>query len=102
MISCVMPTMHARRHFIPLAIKYFQRQIIAEATELVIFTDRGEDISDLIPPDIRIRYKRTTERLSIGNKYNAAIAECLGDRLAIWEDDDWHAPTRLAQQSQVL
>jgi len=96
-ISCFMVTTESRRWCIPLAIRCFQNQIIGHPEDLELVVASEHDVSDLIPPDDpRIRFEPTPEGISLGTKHNAAVERCSHGWLAKWDDDDWHAPRRLA------
>jgi len=41
-------------------------------------------------------------RLSLGERRNLAIEAARGRYIAQWDDDDWHGPTRLAEQLAAL
>lgn len=66
-----MPTAN-RRAFVPLAIRYFQRQDYAEK-ELVILDDGEDAIGDLIPDDPRVRYIRLNGKRTLGAKRNECV-----------------------------
>jgi glycosyltransferase involved in cell wall biosynthesis len=97
-----MPTWN-RRRFVPLAIRCFLEQDYPDK-ELIIVAD-GEPIDDLIPPgapNIRLLNLSGYRRSTIGSKFNLGIEEVHGDLLALWADDDWHAPQRLTVQADAL
>jgi glycosyltransferase involved in cell wall biosynthesis len=89
-----MPTWN-RRAFIPAAIDCFMRQT-HENRELVILDD-GETVDDLVPADPRIRYERTA-RVNTGVKRNLVNELADGEIICHWDDDDWSAPDRIADQ----
>lgn len=100
LVSCIMPT-YNRREFIPRALHYFLRQDYAPK-ELIIVDDGTDPIGDLLPPDDRLRYLRLPEKISIGAKRNRACEAARGDIILHWDDDDWHAPRRIAYQVEAL
>ena len=101
LVTCIMPTFN-RRAWVPLAIKYFQRQDFTKA-ELLILDDGTDPVADLIPPDQRIRYVRLENKMILGAKRNLACQMALGEIIVHWDDDDWCAPRRLTYQlSQLL
>jgi glycosyltransferase involved in cell wall biosynthesis len=100
LVTCVMPT-RDRRAFVPRAIACFLAQIYSPR-ELLILDDGADAIGDLVPPDPRIRYVRLTEPLVLGAKRNQACELARGELIAHWDDDDWHAPSRLAYQVAEL
>jgi glycosyltransferase involved in cell wall biosynthesis len=98
-ISCIMPTRN-RRIFLPQAISYFLKQNYANK-ELVIIDD-GDDVSDIIQSHSSIHYYHLKSKHSVGEKRNIACNKARGDYIAHWDDDDWHAPDRLAIQLSSL
>ncbi len=99
-LSALLPTAD-RRRFIPAAIAQFIAQNRHDA-ELVILDDGTDPIADLIPGDARIRYHREETLRVIGDKRNRLCELARGDILVHWDDDDWHAPDRLARQLAAL
>jgi glycosyltransferase involved in cell wall biosynthesis/GR25 family glycosyltransferase involved in LPS biosynthesis len=95
LVSCIMPTFN-RRHFVPLAINYFLRQAYPNLELIVI--DDGPSVRDLIPKNPRIRYIRLPSRVPLGMKRNLAVQQARGDIIVHWDDDDWHASTRISEQ----
>jgi hypothetical protein len=100
LVSCIMPTAD-RRAFVARAVEYFLRQTY-EPRELLVFDDGDDAVADLIPADERVRYVRLKERLTVGAKRNLACEQARGQIIAHWDDDDWHAPRRLAYQVSEL
>ena len=98
-ISAIMPTAD-RRRFVPGAIAAFLAQGRDDA-ELVILDDGADCVADLIPDDPRIRYVREPRR-SLGDKRNRLCELARGEILLHWDDDDWHAPDRIARQVAAL
>lgn len=41
-------------------------------------------------------------RLSLGSRRNIALRDAKGKYMAQWDDDDWSAPTRLAEQIEAI
>ncbi len=99
-LSAILPTAD-RRRFIPAAIAQFLAQTVTNA-ELVILDDGADSIADLIPGDPRIRYYREETRRIIGDKRNRLCQLARGETIVHWDDDDWHAPDRLARQLAAL
>jgi len=58
----------------------------------------GEDVRDLIPDVENIRLIHLEDQLSIGTKRNFGCERALGKIIAHWDDDDYSAPDRLADQ----
>jgi hypothetical protein len=63
---------------------------------LIIVDDGADSISDLVPKDERIRYRRLPQRLSMGAKHNMACEIANGEVIVHWDDDDWNAERRLS------
>jgi O-antigen biosynthesis protein len=100
LVTCIMPTCN-RRAYVPLAIRYFQRQDYPER-ELLVLDDGDDPITDLIPSDPRIRYVRLDRRMILGAKRNLACELACGAIILHWDDDDWCAPHRIGYQVGVL
>jgi len=115
-ISCVCPTTARRWWCLPLAIECWQNQTYPER-ELVVVVDGDpyvpadpsdphgtqEHISNLVPlDDDRVRYVYLQGERTLGEKYNACIEAAGCDWVALWADDDWHAPTRLEATAALI
>lgn len=96
LVTCVMLTA-GRRAFVPLAVGLFLRQTY-EPRELLVVDDGPEPVGDLLPDDPRVRHLRLDGPLRIGTKRNLGAEAARGTVLAHWDDDDWYAPDRLAEQ----
>ena len=99
-LSAIMPTAD-RRRFVPGAIAAFLAQGRDDA-ELVILDDGADAVADLIPDDPRIRYVRETHRRALGDKRNRLCELARGEIILHWDDDDWHAPDRIARQLATM
>jgi glycosyltransferase involved in cell wall biosynthesis len=95
-----MPT-YNRRRFVPAAIEQFRRQDWP-AKELIVVDDGMDAVRDLVPDDPFITYLRLDPRSAVGRKRNIACDRARGDLIAHWDDDDWHAPSRLRLQAEAL
>jgi glycosyltransferase involved in cell wall biosynthesis len=100
LVSCIMPTAD-RRAFIPRALDCFLAQDYPHR-ELIILDDGNDSTADLIPVDPRIRYIRSDTSRVLGAKRNECIELSRGDLIMHWDDDDWHAPTRISTQVRAL
>lgn len=100
LVSCIMPTFN-RRWFIPLSIRYFQRQDY-ENKELIIIDDGTDSVKDMIPDDLCIRYFQLESKRTVGAKRNLACEKARGEIIAHWDDDDWMAHWRLSYQVDNL
>lgn len=97
MVSCVCPTRN-RRQWLPGAIRCFLGQTY-ENRELVILADGEEGVADLVPDDPRIRLMVTGfDMRVVGVKRNLGCEAARGAIVAHWDDDDYSAPGRLADQ----
>jgi glycosyltransferase involved in cell wall biosynthesis len=96
LVSCVMPTFN-RRAFIPLALRSFRAQTYPNK-ELIVVDDGSDAVADLFTEQSYVRYLRMPQRLTIGAKRNLGCREARGEIIAQWDDDDWYAPDRLAEQ----
>lgn len=97
-VTCLCLTRN-RRRFLPRAICSFMEQAY-EHRALLILAD-GEDISDLVPDDPRIKLKLLPEHLrpkTIGEKRNLGCSMVDTDLICHWDDDDWSAPGRISDQ----
>jgi glycosyltransferase involved in cell wall biosynthesis len=100
LVTCAMPTCD-RRAFVPLAIRFFQRQDYPRL-ELLILDDGVDPVGDCVPDDPRVRYIRLDGRHSVGAKRNLACAEARGEIIVHWDDDDWYPPSRVSRQVHAL
>ena len=94
-----MPTRN-RREWLPYAIECFQLQTYANR-ELVIVAD-GPAVRDVVPfEDPRITYiwlSEDTRPKFLSEKFNFCCAQGKGEILCKWDDDDWSADGRIADQ----
>ena len=90
-----------RPQWLPKAIRSFQQQTFRRS-ELVILAD-GQDVRHLVPErDPRIRLIHLDGRPEIGAKRNYGCERATGELIAHWDDDDYSAPERLANQVERL
>ncbi|MGB0524122.1 MAG: glycosyltransferase [Flammeovirgaceae bacterium] len=101
LVSCMMPTVWERRHFIPRAIHYFLRQTYANK-ELLIVDNEDGSLEKIIPTHPAIRYIKIPHRMTLGNKRNFCVEQSKGKLIMHWDDDDWMAPHRISYQVQEL
>lgn len=94
-------TTRNRREWLPQAIRCFQRQTY-ENRKMLILAD-GDAVDDLIPMDRRISlYKLADLPITLGEKKNSGCYLCDTDVIAMFDDDDWSAPERFADQMRRL
>ena len=68
---------------------------------MLILAD-GEDVQDLVPDDDRIRLIIIEEGRTVGEKRNFGAGLSRGEVIIHWDDDDYSAPGRLADQLDRL
>lgn len=95
LVTCLCLTRN-RREWLPLAIKYFQDSTYP-LRELLILSS-GESVFDLVPEDPSIRLIEIEDGRKIGELRNLGVQLSLGSLIAHWDDDDYSAPDRLADQ----
>jgi O-antigen biosynthesis protein len=95
LVTCLCLTRN-RREWLPNAIDCFLKQTY-EPRELLIVGD-GDDVSDLVPVDDRIRLVCVGTRLQVGRKRNYGCGRARGELVAHWDDDDYSGPWRLSDQ----
>jgi glycosyltransferase involved in cell wall biosynthesis len=69
---------------------------------LLIVVEKGEAIEDLAPCDPRVAIVYSPRGLTLGAKRNYACEAATGELIAHFDDDDWSAPGRLADQVRIL
>lgn len=105
LVSCLCVT-RARVPLLRRAVACFQRQTY-EPRELVVLFETDDHASlDYLGTlqDSRVRpiAVPALPRLSLGRLRNRSVEAGRGRYLAQWDDDDWHAPTRLQEQIATL
>jgi O-antigen biosynthesis protein len=96
LVSCVMPTCN-RREFIPAAIDCWMKQTYTNR-ELLILDDGEDPVGDLVPDIESICYKRVAKINTLGEKRNHINRLAFGEIICHWDDDDFSAPDRIADQ----
>jgi GT2 family glycosyltransferase len=96
LVSCVMPT-RGRADFALQAMHYFQQQDYRNL-ELVVVEDGDRVLAASLPDDPRIRLVSSGTVRSIGVMRNDACARARGEIMILWDDDDWHGPSRVSRQ----
>jgi len=59
-------------------------------------------LATLDVPSIRTVEVPASPRLNVGALRNISLQAAHGHYVAVWDDDDWHAPTRLAEQISAI
>ena len=98
LVSCIMPT-RGRPEFAAQAVEYFRAQTWPEK-ELIIIDD--EDAPSFAEPPAFAAYERLRTRRTIGQKRNLACSMATGDLICHFDDDDYSAPGRIADQAQRI
>lgn len=100
LISAIMPTRN-RPQWAPRAMECFLSQSWPEK-ELVIVDDMDWPSFPQAPRDAGVEYHLIRQRLTIGAKRNLACSRAAGEIICHWDDDDWSAPERMADQVNRL
>jgi glycosyltransferase involved in cell wall biosynthesis len=100
LVSAIMPT-RGRPALARAAVESFRAQTWGKK-ELLILDDGDSPSFPEPPPGADIRYWRRPERLLIGEKRNLLCAAASGEVVIHFDDDDWSAPTRIADQVERL
>ena len=99
--TAICPT-HNRRRYIPSMIACFLSQTYTDS-ELVIVDDGTDSVADLIPNNPRIKYIRLeVPRRTTGSNRNLCCSIAQGEFIIHFDDDDWSAPGRIADQVYKL
>lgn len=100
-ISVITPT-YNRRNFFAAAIDcYLAQTYPLTSREWIVLEDGHESVADLLAaaqianPDLKVRYIRSDEKLTIGAKRNRLNAEATGDIIVAWDDDDYYPSDRI-------
>lgn len=105
LISCLCVT-HYRVDKLRRAITCFQRQTHAARELLVVFESDDMATRDFLAsvnePAVRVLEVPYLPKQSLGALRNLAVQAAQGAFIAQWDDDDWHGPTRLAEQLRAL
>jgi glycosyltransferase involved in cell wall biosynthesis len=96
-VSCLCLT-KARRQWLPIAVECYRRQTHSPR-ELIIVADTEDDIIGLDLADARVLFSGPA---TIGFKRNLGTRAATGEIIAVWDDDDFSAPGRLAHQAARL
>jgi hypothetical protein len=104
LVSCVMVTKD-RRSFVKQSIECFMQQTY-QSKELVVVDDGTDSVRDLIaaldPTWKELFQYYSVSSSTVGRKRNVGCAHALGSLIALWDDDEWQSPNRLAAQVNEL
>lgn len=97
LVSAIMPT-RGRPEFAITAVEQWAMQTYRNR-ELVIVDDAdAPSFPREVPLGEGISYHRLPTRLTVGAKRNVACSRSRGEIICHWDDDDWSAPERIADQ----
>jgi glycosyltransferase involved in cell wall biosynthesis len=96
LVSCIMPTAD-RRGFIRGAVRCFLEQSYP-ATELVIVDTGNGSVRDIVSDKPEIRYFEYPAGMTVGRLRNLCCRLARGEIICHWDDDDWSARDRIADQ----
>jgi glycosyltransferase involved in cell wall biosynthesis len=105
LVSCLCLT-HGRVPLLKRAVSCFLAQTY-EPRELVVVAQADdiatrEYLAALQEPSVRHVEVPASPRLSTGALRNISLQAARGHYVAIWDDDDWHGPARLAEQIDAI
>lgn len=105
LVSCLCIT-HRRLPMLKRAIFCFLKQTYPARELLIVYQSDDEltrtFLSQLGMPSIRSLMVEAGLKMNTGQLRNLALQNALGDYVATWDDDDLHAPTRLAEQIDCM
>lgn len=103
-VSAVMPTTAVRLPFVRKSIKYFLAQTYKDVELVIRSQDYSQELRDAIPNDENVRYTYGFDGLvgTTGDLRNAANRAAFGNIIIHWDDDDWYAPERIADEVGFL
>lgn len=100
-ISCVCLT-RRRTAFLRRSVLYFLNQTFHDAELVIVYgiddIESSRFLATLNNPRIRAVAAPHDQGLSLGDLRNWGIQAARGEFVAIWDDDDYHAPNRLDRQ----
>ena len=94
LVSAIMPTRN-RHGFIQRAFQYFSAQTYPNK-QLVVMDDSDNAIRENLPENCLYEY--SFRRRSVGLKRNLCCSMAEGEIIVHWDDDDYSAPGRIADQ----
>lgn len=105
LVSCLCVTRN-RVPFLRRAVSCFLSQTY-QPRELVVLYESDDQatrdyLSTMSEPSIRGVEVPSSPRLLLGSLRNLSLRAGQGHYVAQWDDDDWHAPTRLTDQIGVI
>jgi len=105
LVSCVCPTF-GRVPMLRRAVACFLAQTYAPRELVVVYQSHDLATRDYLrglgEPSIRAVEIAPSPELGPGALRNLCVEAARGKHVAVWDDDDWCAPTRLAEQVTAL
>ncbi len=88
------------------SVGFFLRQTYPSRELVVACEDDDAEsiafVTSLENPKVRLSLCAASEKLSLGERRQLSVDAAFGEYIAIWDDDDWHAPDRLASQIAAI
>jgi len=105
-VSILTPTKN-RKNLFPIAIECFNNFVYPkEKLEWIIVddSDDGSSLSDILPKDNRIKYKKinTNKKIPVSMKRNLCAKFASNDILIHMDDDDYYTPISILSRVKVL
>lgn len=105
LVSCLCLT-NRRVALLRRAVSCFLSQTYRPRELLVLYPSDDSDTSDYLATlgesSIRPVEIHCSSQLSTGSLRNISLQAAQGHYVATWDDDDWYAPTRLAEQISAI
>lgn len=106
LISCICVTKD-RPDFLLRSIQMFEKQNYPSKELVISYPENDQRTIDAIKyilesKNVKIIQIQRLENDSIGKSRNSAIANCHGEYVCIWDDDDINYPTRLSEQYNTM
>lgn len=103
MVSILIPTTINRFIFLKQLFKYIYKQDYLGEKEIIILNDGHKKLSNIpIQDNTKYRLINLKTKNTIGYKRNLLNDEAHGDILIYFDDDDYHAPTRITHTVESL
>jgi len=105
LVSCLCVTRN-RVQMLSRAISCFLDQSYPARELVVVYEDDDaatrKYLLDFDEPSVRPIMVASSPKLTLGALRNISIQSSRGFFVAQWDDDDWYAPTRLAEQIKAI
>jgi glycosyltransferase involved in cell wall biosynthesis len=105
LVSCLCPT-YGRPAMLRRAVRCFLAQTHAPRELVVVYQAHDAGTRDylrtLTDPSIRAVEIAPSPHLGPDGLRNHCVQAARGDYVAVWDDDDWSAPTRIQEQLAAL